>query len=690
MLKLFGLFNTGGFMPHAMCYRWNAALMRLHFASDLLIGLSYVAISLALAYFVTRAKKDLPFSWIFLGFGLFIIACGATHFMEIWTLWIPVYWLSGAVKLVTAAASITVAIALPPLLPKTLLLIRAAKESEQRRRELEIANESLLRVISERASAESQTRQSAARLEELVRLRTDELAQTNRTLAEMAIAIRDSSTPAWSLDLEARITQWNPAAERLYGYCAEEALGYPASMLASVELETEPADLIARMRRGEVIASYETVKERKTGELLHLLLTLTAVRNHTGEMVGISVLATDFTARRHAEEMFRMAVEAAPNAKIMTDAAGKIVLVSAHTEKMFGYRHQELIGCDVDILIPPKYWDAHPVDRREFMAPPEAQAMGTRRGLYGVRKDGSEFPIEIGLNPIPTDQGTLVLCVVADLTDRQQAEAEIKRLQHDLENRVAERTAELIAANAELESFSYSVAHDLRAPLRQIAGFSKILAEECGTELSDNARRYLQRIQHGSKHLGTLIDDLLLLAKTSRQKLSRRSMPLGEILEPVLENLKPEWEGREIQWQVDALWTVCCDAGLVAQALVNLLSNAIKFTRFQIPARIHIGQTSVDGEKVLFVRDNGAGFDMAYASKLFGVFQRLHKPQEFEGTGVGLANVQRIVHKHGGRIWAEAQLGKGATFYLTLPEVLPQEADGRAHIFPAPDDVSSL
>ena len=234
--------------------------------------------------------------------------------------------------------------------------------------------------------------------------------------------------------------------------------------------------------------------------------------------------------------------------------------------------------------------------------------------------------------------------------------------------RVGERTAELTAANAELESFSYSVAHDLRAPLRQIAGFSRILAEECGPELSDNSKKYLQRIQEGSQHMGNLVDDLLLLAKVSRQKLSRRPTPLNEILDRVLESLRVEWAGREIHWQIDPLWTAHCDPGLIAQVFVNLLSNAIKFTRHQVAARIHVGQTSVNGERVLFVRDNGAGFDMAYAGKLFGVFQRLHSAQEFEGTGVGLANVQRIVHKHGGRIWAEAELEKGACFFLTLPD----------------------
>jgi PAS domain S-box-containing protein len=554
------------------------------------------------------------------------------------------------------------------LFDKTPALIQPGKAPEPRNLDLEAANQSLQREISERKTAEQEIRRLNANLEELVRARTAELAQASRNLAQMSAAVRDSTDPVWTLDLETHITGWNSAAERLFGYPVEEVLGRPESMLAPAGHQTEPAELIARLGRGEALLLHEAVRIRQTGELLYLYLTLAPILSQTGELAGASVVASDITERRRNEEMFRIAVEVAPNAMIMVDAAGKIVLVNAQTEKLFGYRSQELIGSEVDMLVPQKYRGAHAAYRSEFMAEPRARAAGAGRDLYGVRRDGSEFPVEIGLNPIKTARGTLVLSAIVDITQRKQADAEIQRLNQELGNRVAERTAELTAANAELEAFSYSVAHDLRAPLRQIAGFSRILAEECGPELSDDSKRYLQRIQQGSQYMGSLVDDLLLLAKVSRQKLSRRPIPLNEILDAVLENLKMEWVGREIQWRIDPLWTANCDSGLIAQVFVNLLSNAIKFTRHRVPATIHVGQASVNGERVLFVRDNGAGFNMAYADKLFGVFQRFHKAQEFEGTGVGLANVQRIVHKHGGRIWAEAEPGKGACFFLTLPD----------------------
>lgn len=254
------------------------------------------------------------------------------------------------------------------------------------------------------------------------------------------------------------------------------------------------------------------------------------------------------------------------------------------------------------------------------------------------------------------------LVIHRETNKRNLAELDLTHANGHLER----RTAELSDTNLELESFSYSVAHDLRAPLRQIAGYSRVLIQDHGPQLDGEARRYLEKVEDGARKMGRLVDDLLSLSKIGRQELSMQVTLLDLLLRDVLEELAPEWEGRNIEWQIGDLFAVECDPGLMKQVFVNLLSNAVKYTRKRDRAVIHIGQMNGNGPPVIFVRDNGVGFEMQYVGKLFGVFQRLHKARDFEGTGVGLAIVQRIIRKHGGRIWAQAEVDKGATFFFTL------------------------
>jgi PAS domain S-box-containing protein len=661
------LFDSNGFMPHGHCYLWNPDLVRLHLTTDLAIGLSYIAISLTLVYFVLRARQDVPFSWIFGCFGVFILACAGTHFMEVWTLWNPVYWLSGAVKFVTAAASVVTAVVLPPLLPKALVLIRAAKLSEQGQLDLESANQALQHEILERERREKEIHELNLELEQRVAARTAELVEANQSLKQMAAIVEYSNDAIVSLNLEGCITSWNPAAERLYGRRADDILGCPIAVLAPAGLPDEMSTLVERVKRGEDIHSFETAGVRKSGKQFSMHITLSTIKNESGEIQGTSLIARDVPERRRTEEMLRLTVEATPNAMVMTDDQGKIVLVNSQTEKLFGYLREELLGEIVEILVPHKYRDKHPAQRAAFMRAPGIRAIGTGRDLYGLRKDGSEFPVEIGLNPIETDQGTCVLSVIVDVTGRKRSEEEIKRLNQDLEQRVEQRTRELTAANAELEAFSYTVSHDLRGPLRQIAGFANILAEEHASELSPEYRRYLQKVQDGAQQMGVLIDDLLNLARVGRQPVSRRLTPLNGLVNAALEQLNAQDLHREIEWNIEDLGSVACDPALISLVFVNLLSNSIKYTRPRDRALIHVGRTMIDQETIFFIRDNGAGFDMEYSGKLFGVFQRLHKASDFEGTGVGLATVQRIIHKHGGRVWADAKVDKGATFLFTIP-----------------------
>jgi signal transduction histidine kinase len=277
--------------------------------------------------------------------------------------------------------------------------------------------------------------------------------------------------------------------------------------------------------------------------------------------------------------------------------------------------------------------------------------------------------LEVTARPLMDGRGSLCggVAVLRDVTQSRENEREIRKLNDELEIRVMERTAQLETANRELEAFSYSVSHDLRAPLRHIGGFSKMLVEEFGPTLDPEAKHYLDRIQAGTQRMGLLVDELLGLARVGRRPLNRQPAKLNAMVDDVIALFEPDTQGRHVQWQIADLPVVECDQVLVRQIFQNLLANALKFTRMRDPAVIQAGHLEQeDGGLILFVRDNGVGFNMKYADKLFGVFQRLHREEDFEGTGIGLATVQRIVQKHGGRAWAESEEGKGATFYFTL------------------------
>src|SRR5262245_11507129 len=369
-----------------------------------------------------------------------------------------------------------------------------------------------------------------------------------------------------------------------------------------------------------------------------------------------------------SETMFQGLLESAPDAIVIVNNRGEIILVNTQTEKVFGYWREELLGKPVEILIPERFHSKHIGHRLNYSADPHTRPMGIGLDLSARRRDGSEFSVEISLSPMETEAGRLVTAIIRDTSEWKRAAVEIRKLNRELEQRVHERTAQLEAANRELEAFSYSVSHDLRAPLRHLSGFANLLKQSAAECLDEKSLRYLQHIDEAAELMGKLVDALLAFSRMGRAEMARSRVSCDKLVNEVLEILLPDMQGRKIVCQIESLPDAVGDQTMLRLVWSNLISNALKYTRPRDETRIEIGSTKNErGEMVYFVRDNGVGFDMQYADKLFGVFQRLHNDEEFEGTGIGLATVQRIIRRHGGSIWAEGKVDGGATFYFLLP-----------------------
>ena len=391
--------------------------------------------------------------------------------------------------------------------------------------------------------------------------------------------------------------------------------------------------------------------------------------------VRVVVAHENITARKQAEETLRESeahhrqiLDMALDAVITIGTEGQIIGWNPQAEVIFGWLQEDILGRSLtETIIPEAYGDAHQRGLKHYLATGKDTVLNRRIEVWALRRNGEVFPAELAITPLEKPGGNVIFnAFLRDITARKQAEEAIRRLNEELEQRVLKRTAQLEAANKELEAFSYSVSHDLRAPLRAVDGFSRIVLNKYASELPDKAQYYLARICGNVQKMDALINDLLNFSRLSRQPLRKQTVAVTPLVHQTLDELLSEQSQQRVDASIDTVPAAQADPGLLKQVFANLLSNALKYTRDREVACIKVGAHQADGQTIYFVKDNGVGFDMSYADKLFGVFQRLHRAEDYEGTGVGLALVQRIVHRHKGHIWAEAEIDKGAAFYFTL------------------------
>jgi PAS domain S-box-containing protein len=497
-----------------------------------------------------------------------------------------------------------------------------------------------------------------------------EAEATGLVRSRLAAIVEDSYDAIVSRDLDRRITTWNPAAERLFGYSASEAIGQSISILIPPELEDEAARARAAVARGEPIVDRETVRLAKDGRRIPVAMSQSPVRNADGVLVGVSLSFRDITERRRAEQALRESVE---ELRSFTDnVPAMTVSWDEHLHCRFANRwFAEFFGFTVDNIVGKHLREVVGEEPYREIEGYVAQALRGYPVSYRRTASlaGRSRYLEVALLPHLGDNGRVlgIFAVTTDSTERRRDEEEIRRLNENLEQMVKERTRELERSNEELASFSYSVAHDLRAPLRGINGFSAILAEDyADKKLDATARDYLQRIQKATVRLGRVMDDLLALAHAGRKELQRADVDLSAMASDAVAALALAEPARRTECIIAPGMRTKADPELTRIALDNLLGNAWKFTAKTEGARIEFGPATVQGEPAYVVRDNGIGFDTAFSARLFEQFQRLHTDKDYEGTGVGLAIVARVVRRHGGRIWAEGAVGRGAAFYFTL------------------------
>lgn len=375
--------------------------------------------------------------------------------------------------------------------------------------------------------------------------------------------------------------------------------------------------------------------------------------------MGFVGTMTDVTEDKAKEEQFRLVVESAPCGMLMVNSEGRITLINAQIETLFGYSRNELIGCPVELLIPARFRNGHPEMRKTFDHAPSFRSMGVGRDLFGLRKDRTEFPVEVGLNPIQTEDDVFVLATVVDITERKHAEQQLEL-----------QAAELSRSNHELEQFAYVASHDLQEPLRMVSSYCGLLARRYKGKIDQDADEFIQFAVDGATRMKDLIDDLLMYSRVGRREKPLVMVDTDKVMQSALANLEVVVNETEASIVSEALPRVMADPIQLTQVFQNLISNALKFRGnrrpvIRVSAR-HSNEQQVPPQWIFSIQDNGIGFEPQFQERVFVIFQRLHTRAEYEGNGIGLAITKKIIERHGGTIWVESTPGTGTTFFFTL------------------------
>jgi PAS domain S-box-containing protein len=472
---------------------------------------------------------------------------------------------------------------------------------------------------------------------------------------------------SWEWNITQNSVRWSDELYRIYGLAPAQFPATYEGYMARIHPDDRVRVHEAIQRAYRLHAPFEFHERivRPTGEIRWLQSYGRVTCDARGQPVRMTGTCQDVTDRKRAEQSFRELLEAAPDAMVMVDGDGRIVLVNSRTESLFRWNRSDLLGKPVEALIPQRFHQQHERHRAAYAAAPRVRSMGAALDLYGLRSDGSEFPIEVSLSPVTTETGVLSMAAIRDISDRKRADEVRKQSEREL----ARRAEALARSNAELEQFAYVASHDLQEPLRTVASYTQLL----GRRQNDDPRvaEYVDFITGGVRQMQVLIEDLLAYSRTTRIAAPPDAVDLNGVMKAVLGNLAGALAQSQGQVSCEPLPTVPGHASQLVQLLQNLIGNALKY-RGTAPPEVRLGCRREAAGWQIWVSDNGIGIDAAHFEKIFVLFQRLHTRERYGGTGIGLALCRKIVTLHGGRIWVEsAGAGKGSTFRFTLPERAP-------------------